>query len=413
MNETIENEAIKRIGSSWLLDDTVKAFENGYKIVEHEGGSRSSKTYSIFQFLFGRAIDGKGEVFTIVRDKLTWIKSTLLVDFKQLVEMLEVPVYPEINFNRADQVYNVNGSEFAFFGLDYAEKLHGRKQDWFWINEALEVEKRHFDQLEMRTTKGGLIDYNPYNDVGWVYDIQKRPDVYTIKSTMWDNPFLEENIRKKILSYKPTPENIRNGTADNYMWEVYGLGNKAKLQGVIFVNWDIVEGIPDGARFLGYGLDFGFRNDPTALVGLWEFDKELYADNPIYRTGMLNSDIINELKKLKVNSGDLIVGDSSEPKSIEEIRRAGFNIKGAYKGADSVRYGIDLLKSFKIHITKRSIEMENELRKYKWKEDRNGNMLNEPIDELNHSIDSLRYIAMEKLGNKQEVQILNRELLGL
>lgn len=183
-SEAIENEAIKKVGSSWLLDDTVKAFEKGYKIVEHEGGSRSSKTYSIFQFLFGRAIDGKGEVFTIVRDKLTWIKSTLLVDFKQLVEMLEVPVYPEINFDRANQVYHVNGSEFAFYGLDYAEKLHGRKQDWFWINEALEVEKRHFDQLEMRTTKGGLIDYNPYNDVGWVYDIQKRPDVCVIKSTM-------------------------------------------------------------------------------------------------------------------------------------------------------------------------------------------------------------------------------------
>ena len=123
----------------------------------------------------------------------------------------------------------------------------------------------------MRTSKGGLIDYNPYNDVGWVYDIQKRPDVYVIHSTMLDNPFLAENIIRKIKSYEPTPENIKNGTADNYMWEVYGLGNKAKLQGVIFVNWDIVEGIPDGARFLGYGLDFGFRNDPTALVGLWEF----------------------------------------------------------------------------------------------------------------------------------------------
>lgn len=395
-----------------VLKKTLRA-EKKYKIICHEGGSRSSKTWSIFQFFLLKAVKGEGVTVTIVRDKLTWIKSTLLKDFAEMTNRYGLSITPEINFNRADQVYNINGSEFAFYGLDYAEKLHGRKQDWFWINEALEVEKRHFDQLEMRTTKGGLIDYNPYNDIGWVYDIQKRPDVCVIKSTMWDNPFLEENIRKKILSYKPTPENIRNGTADNYMWEVYGLGNKAKLQGVIFVNWDIVEGIPDGARFLGYGLDFGFRNDPTALVGLWEFDKELYADNPIYRTGMLNSDIINELKKLKVNSGDLIVGDSSEPKSIEEIRRAGFNIKGAYKGADSVRYGIDLLKSFKIHITKRSIEMENELRKYKWKEDRNGNMLNEPIDELNHGIDSLRYIAMEKLGNKQEVQILNRELLGL
>jgi len=395
------------------LADTIEAFEKGYRVVEHSGGSRSSKTYSIFQFLLGRAIQGKGETFTIVRDKLTWIKSTLLVDFKNITDTMELEVTPEINYNRAEQVYIVNGSEFAFFGLDYAEKLHGRKQDWSWINEALEVERNHFDQLEMRTTKGMLIDFNPYNDIGWVYDIQKRPDVQVIKSTMLDNPFLEETIRRKILSYEPTPENIKNGTADNYMWQVYGLGEKARLQGLVFNNWDIVEDIPDGARFLGYGLDFGFTNDPTALVGLYEYDKELYIDNPIYKTRLLNQDIINELKRLGVSSADLIVADSAEPKSIEEISLAGFNIQGAYKGQDSVRYGIDLLKNFKIHLTRRSIEMENELRKYKYKEDRSGNILNEPIDQFNHTIDALRYIAIEKLGNKQEVQIFNRELLGL
>ena len=395
-----------------VLKETIQKAQK-YKVICHEGGSRSSKTWSIFQFFLLKAVKGEGITVTIVRDKLTWIKSTLLKDFAEMTNRYGLSITPEINFNRADQVYNVNGSEFAFYGLDYAEKLHGRKQDWFWINEALEVEKKHFDQLEMRTTKGGLIDYNPYNDVGWVYDIQKRPDVCVIKSTMIDNPFLEESIKRKILSYKPTPENIKNGTADNYMWQVYGLGEKARLQGLVFNNWDIVEDIPDGARFLGYGLDFGFTNDPTALVGLYEYDKELYIDNPIYKTRLLNQDIINELKRLGVSNADLIVADSAEPKSIEEISLAGFNIQGAYKGQDSVRYGIDLLKNFKMHLTRRSIEMENELRKYKYKEDRSGNILNEPIDQFNHTIDALRYIAIERLGNRQEVQIFNRELLGL
>lgn len=387
---------------------------DAHKILCLEGGSRSSKTWSIFQYLmFNIALAGKRETLTIVRDKLTWIRSTLLKDFEEMTLMYGIKTTPEINFQRQDQVYKINGTEFGFFGLDYPQKLHGRKQHRFWINEAVpEASKMSFDQLEQRTEIGGFVDYNPIDDQHWIFDLQKRPDVKMLKSSWRDNPFLAQPIIDKLLSYEPTPENIAQGTADLYMWEVYGQGNKARLQGTIFNNWDIVEGVPEEAKFLGYGLDFGFTNDPTAMVGLYMMDNELYADEVLYQTGMTNQDIVKYLELLEIKRNDDIVGDSAEPKSIEEIYRSGFNIYPAEKGIDSVKFGIDLLNSFKLHITRRSINLEMELRRYKYAEDKNGRSLNKPIDAFNHQIDALRYIATAKLRRKSEVKVYSKEDLG-
>jgi len=402
----------KLIDCTEVYEKTVNASKD-YKIICHQGGSRSSKTWSIFQFLLGKAIAGEGITVTIVRDKMTWIKSTLLLDFKKIINLMELPISPDINVNRAEQAYNVNGSEFAFYGLDYSEKLHGRTQDWFWINEAMEVGKKHFDQLEMRTSVGGILDYNPYDDLHWVFDLPKRPDVIVIKSTQLDNPFLPQTMRDKILSYKPTPENIANGTADNYMWQVYGLGNKARLKGTVFDNWDVVEDIPEQAKFIAYGKDFGYTNDPTTLIALYMMDNEIYLDQVLYKTGMTNQDIVVRYEELQINKRDEIYADSSEPKSIEEIRRQGYNIRGAKKGADSIMYGIDLLKQYKIHITKRSTELENELRKYKFQEDKVGNVINKPVDVFNHCIDAVRYVAIMKLGRRTQIQTFDRDRLGI
>src|SRR5687768_13761319 len=143
----------------WTLE-----MEPHKKIICHEGGSRSSKTFSIFQFFLLKALSGQKLTITIARDKLTWIKTTLLKDFAEITDMYGIEVYPTINPNRQDQIYYINGSELAFFGLDYPQKLHGRKQDWFWLNEVMEINKKSFDQLEMRTRIGGIIDYNPSDD---------------------------------------------------------------------------------------------------------------------------------------------------------------------------------------------------------------------------------------------------------
>lgn len=395
-----------------VLEQTLQE-EKKSKVICHEGGSRSSKTWSISQFLILKAIAGEEITVTIVRDKLTWIKSTLLKDFQEIIKMYSLSVKPEINPNRSEQVYYLNGSEFAFYGLDYSEKLHGRKQDWSWMNEVMEIGQKHFDQLEMRTTKGMILDYNPYDDLHWVFDIQKRPDVGIIKSTMLDNPFLEQSVKNKILSYEPTEENIKNGTADEYMWQVYGLGQKARLQGLVFDRWEIAEVIPEEAKLLGYGLDFGFTNDPTAFVEIHKLDKTLYWKQLIYEVGLTNQDIVNRFKSLEIPKHSLIVPDSSEPKSIEELKRAGYSgIRPSKKGADSIRYGIDLMQGF-THCLVKSPDVEREFGRYKWAEDRAGRRLQVPVDEFNHGIDGGRYLIAHKLGMKRELQFIPRDRLGI
>lgn len=387
-----------------VLKRTIQAESEGKKIIIEEGGSRSSKTWSIFQFFILKALAGDGIGITIVRSHLSWIKATLLKDFEEILDKYKINYTPEININRDSQIYYINGSEFAFFGLDYAQKLHGRPQHWFWINEAMEVKKEYFDQLEMRTRVGGIIDYNPVDDNHWVFELQKRPDVALIKSTMLDNPFLPNTIINKIKSYEPTEQNILQGTADDYMWQVYGLGNKAKLKGSIFSNWDIVDNIPEDAKFIAYGLDFGYSSDPTSLVELYLYNNEIYVNELIYETNLTNQDIADRMSELGINVEDEIYADSAEPKSIEEIYRLGFNVQAVEKGADSIRYGINLLKSYKMWITKRSINLENELRKYKWAEDRTGRSLNKPVDNFNHAIDALRYAAMMTLNADNEIE---------
>lgn len=358
------------------------------------------------------ALEGRGYSHTIARQKLTWVKATILKDFQEICAAYQIPVTPRINVNRPEQVYYINGSEFAFFGLDYPEKLHGRAQDIFWINEGMEVDRMSFDQLEMRTRLMGIIDYNPYDDTHWIFALHARPDVAVIRSTWWDNKEnLPRTIINKILGYEPTPENIAKGTADAYMWSVYGLGEKAMLKGVIFPYWDIVESIPENARDLGLGLDFGYTNDPTALVEIYEMDNELYLNELIYERGLTNTSpyeevetISKRLKLLEIGNRD-ITADSSEPKSIQELGNDGWQVDPADKGPDSVSHGIDLMKSYKIHITRRSINLDAERRKYKWAEDKNGKSLQKPIDEFNHLIDAARYRISKVLGGWTEVEL--------
>jgi len=379
-----------------------------YKGLVEQGGSRSSKTTSIIQALLIKAQQEKGKVYTIVRDKLTWIKSTVLVDFAQLVEKYKLKVTPAINPNRAEQIYYINGNEFAFFGLDYPQKLHGRSQDVFWMNESMECSKSAFDQLEMRTREKFILDYNPSDDTHWVFDLHKRDDVVFHHSTMLDNPFLPQTIVDKIKSYEPTKRNIEMGTADSYMWEVYGLGNPARLQGVIFENWEECNVIPEGARQLGLGLDFGFSSDPCAVIDCYYYDKAIYLDELVYETKLTNQLLSSRMEGVGIVKGlDEIIADSAEPKSIEELSVMGWNIKGAVKGADSVNFGIDLMRSHKIYITKSSVNLQMEFRRYKWAEDKIGNSLNKPIDGYNHGIDASRYLLTEKLKEGSNIKILN------
>ena len=183
-------------------------------------------------------------------------------------------------------------------------------------------------------------------------------------------------------------------------WRVYGLGEVGTLEGIIFHNWDMVDAFPPECSKIAFGVDFGFSNDPTAIVMIGTKDGEVYVDEKMYQTGLTNPDIVNKLKEYKIPHEIEIYADSAEPKSIEEIRRAGFHIKPVDKGADSVRNGIDFMKTLKIHVTKNSVNLIKELRNYSWQQDRNGGYVNVPINGFNHAIDALRYAIEMKLHKK-------------
>lgn len=380
-----------RIQASNVFHRLDQSIKTGYRIHVLEGGSRSSKTWSIIQRLLLHAQMNPNTEFTICRQKMTWLRITLLKDFEEITRIYGIPVEPEWNPNRPNQEYKILGCGFTFLGLDEPQKLHGRKQDVAWINEAMEASLADFDQLEMRTNDFMVLDYNPSQEHHWIFErVEPREDANLFRSTQLDNPFLPEAIRKKILGYEPTEENKRRGTADETNWKIYGLGIRAQQKGLIYTNWKVVNAMPDNYKKRSIGLDFGFTNDPTAAIDLRLSEGKIWMDELLYQTGMTNPEIARALPKHVP-----IIADSAEPKSIEELRRLGVEVQASVKGPDSVRQGIQLMQQYELCITERSINLIRELKNYKWKIDNNGKVQNQPIDNFNHLLDAARYGAQQ------------------
>lgn len=395
-----------KIRASRLLHECRSSDKTGIAL---EGGSRSTKTWTGIQYhlLYCQENKNKGKEITISRDRLTWLKITLMRDFKQILN--EWGWWREKHFNKSESTYELWGNLISFIGLDEPAKLHGMKQHRFWINEtigtpgsAYNPSLDDFDQLEMRTDEGWMLDYNPKVTQHWIYDrVLTRADVLWLHSTQLDNPFLSDKIRSKILSYEPTPINIATGTADEVKWLIYGLGKRGAHEGVIFKNVSFVRDIPEGAKLIARGLDFGFTNDVTALFDVWMAGGELYLDELIYETGLTNSDISKKMEGLALNKYQDIIADSAEQKSIEELKRLGWRVEAALKGPDSIMKGIDTLKQYKINVTERSINFKAEVENYVWKKDLQTNkFLNIPIDDFNHGWDAVRYVALNRLFKK-------------
>ena len=370
-----------KLEGTGVFDDLWEALDDkSIRGIVLEGGSRSSKTWSICQALYLTGLQEPKRI-AIARFRRTWIKPTVLDTFKKVLQSLEV--WEDEAFNKTDLIYSAHGSTFEFYGLDDSQKLHGIETDFFWLNEAIETSKDDFDQLEQRCKGKWILDYNPSTDEHWIYDnVLKRDDVVLIHSTMLDNTFLDQHIRDKINSYQPTPENKARGTADEYKWKVYGLGQRSRREGAIYENWTETKEFPSGYKWKAYGLDFGFTNDPTALVEVIYQEGKLWVKEVLYETGLTNADIA---KKCGLQRSDEIIADSAEPKSIEEIRRAGYRIRPVAKGQDSVRSGIDKLKSVQIMVHQDSVNIIRELRNYAWKRDYKTNQVtNQPEDDNNH-----------------------------
>jgi len=358
-------------------------------IVVNQGGTSSGKTYAIEQVLFCLACSQQKSVITIVGQDIPNLKSGALRDALSIYNSSTELQKLVKSYNRTDRVFEFrNGSIIEFNSYDNAQDAKSGKRDYLFINEANGVPWDVYTELALRTRKRIYIDYNP-NTAFWVHDyLLGKPGVQLIISDHRHNPFLEEGMRNKIEGLKDV---------DEEQWKVYARGLTGKVSGLIFNNWYICEVIPPDARRLACGLDFGFTNDETGCLEVFMQNGELWVNELFYETGLTNPDISRKLENVGVGKNTLLIADSAEPKSIEELRRMGWNISGAVKGPDSVNNSIDILKRYRINITRGSVNLRIELARYQWKTDRSGKTINEPIDCWNHLIDPLRYIALNKL----------------
>lgn len=315
-------------------------------------------------------------------------------------------IYEEHRFPAGTLYRFKNGSFIKFIGLDKEDVGKGLRCHVAYFNEVNKCDKESYRQVASRA---GVVyaDYNPDAEFFIDEDVIPRTDCDFLQLTFEDNELLPEREREEILNYYKLGYNSDGSIKNKYwanLWQVYGLGNIGNLQGVVFSNWESCVEIPIDAKFIAYGQDFGFTNDPSAMVAVYKQDDELFVKEILYLTGQLNSDLMNKYREFEIN-GQIIIGDSAEPKSIEEIKRFGFNIKPAKKGPDSIRASIDLLQKYRINVTSDSLNLIKELRSYIWDTDVNGKALNEPIDKMNHAIDALRYVALNCLAKKSPVTV--------
>lgn len=359
------------------------------RIVIEQGGTRSGKTYNILIWIMSYCLrpDTTGQVITICRKTFPAVRASVMRDFFEILN--RAGSYNPNNHNKSNSEYYLGGNMVEFISLDQPQKVRGRKRDMLFINEANELHFEDWQQLIMRTTGRIIIDYNPSDEYHWIYDrVIPREDATFYKTTYLDNPFLSSNIISEIERLKQTDENY---------WNIYGLGERGQSKAVIFT-YQEADQIPEGASLVAAGMDFGFTNDPTTLVVAYRKDIDLYFQELVYETGLTNRDIHFKLQSLGFDKRTEIFADSAEPKSIKELQLFGWNIKPTAKGADSVMAGIDMLKRYRLNVTKQSVNLIKELRNYKFVEDSNGRVLNKPIDAYNHAIDAARYATYNRLS---------------
>ena len=362
------------------------------------GGSSAGKTWAILPILIDKAIKNPGLSISVVSESMPHLKRGAMRDFIKIMKMTNR--FISSNWNITNSIYTfTNGSYIEFFSADDDAKLRGARRNILYINEANNITYDSYNQLAMRTDMDIYLDYNPTHKFWADTEVADSDDAEVLVLTYHDN----EALSQTVVDYLESKIELANKSSYWKNWvDVYVYGKVGKLEGVIFDNWTIIDKIPEEARLLGYGLDFGFTNDPSALVGVYKYNDKIILDEVIYQKGLQNSDIANIIKSHNIKED--IFADSSEPKSIAEIKRYGVNIKPTEKGKDSVVFGISVLQEYDILVTKRSINLIDELNKYQWMKDKEGNPTNTPIDAFNHTIDAIRYFAVMKLTKKKEVK---------
>lgn len=378
---------------------------NGIKLAKTvlslQGSARSAKTYTILIFLINYLNDHPGTRLSIVRKTLPALRGSVLIDFVEI--LITMGIWNSYNFNKTELIYRfANGSWVEFFSTDNEQKIRGRKRDILFCNEANEISYLEWQQLLMRTTKFSVLDYNPsFSEDHWIESVNQESSTHWFISTYLDNPFLERKIIDDI-------EKLR--TANKSLWTVYGLGMRAVIEGRIFPSYQIVEMVPEFLRKHWVGMDFGYTNDPTAILHVAIDGMDLYMDEVCYKTRMLTNEIISTLKA--DCSRYKIISESADPRLVDEIYNAGLNIFAVEKGAGSVNAGLIKMQEYNIKITKRSFNIKKELENYVYQQDKEGRWLNEPVDAWNHAIDGCRYVILEEVIGKNKRKTSLGKILG-
>lgn len=362
------------------------AFGQGKRYIVNKGSTRSSKTYSLLQLLFQVADNSPRRlVISIVSESMPHLKRGCIRDFMNILQG-EGRWEPR-QWNATEKTYRLGESLIEFFSADNASKVHGPSRDILYINECINIPYETYRQLAIRTTGTIFLDCNPAFSF-WLDDkVLTSSQSILIHSTYRDNEFLSEAQINEIESNQ----------SDANWWRVYGEGLTGTLSGAVIDNWDIVDSLPKTYKDRWIGIDFGFTNDPTAIVDIRLSKGELWIDELLFAKSYDNLMIARHLDESGIGRNVPIIADSAEPKSIREIASQGWRIEAAQKGVDSILTGIGILNRYTKHVTARSLNIINEYRNYRWQTDQDGNALNRPIDRYNHSIDAQRYVCLNKL----------------
>ena len=371
---------------------TTKVFEeienniDNYRMISCRGGSRSGKTYNICIWIVVYCLRNTGKTITIVRKNYPSLKGSVMRDFIEVLD--KFGKYNPNDLHKQEMYYELNGNTIEFLNADDEQKLRGRRRDLLWINESNELHRDEYTQLAIRTTDKIILDYNPSDIDSWIYEEEEKDTCYWFKTTFLDNPFLSQEIIDEIKSLKDKDENL---------YRVFTLGERGIARSLVFNKYTEETEIPQQAKLLGYGMDFGYT-DPNTLISVYQMGEHLYLKELIYESNLTISDLIYRMTQLEMDRTDTIWADSSQPAAIEEIRRSGFNIKPTKK--TTIEYGLQLLKRHYIHIVS-SPNIVKEFNSYKYKTDKDGKILGVPEDKHNHSLDAVRYCVEMELNPKK------------
>jgi len=363
------------IKSTVIFEKNYEALNDpSLRFVINEGGSRSSKTYSLCQLVIIYCLQNNNKVVSIIRKTFPALRATVLRDFIEILK--ELNIYSVEDHNKSEHIYTFpNGSIVEFFSVDDEQKIRGRKRDIAWCNEANELYFDDFTQLNMRTESKLIFDYNPSESTSWLYELPTDESIM-IKSTYKDNPFLPQSIRSQIEDLKRT---------DEALYQIYALGEKAISKSNIYSNWSFIPHRP--ARFVNYvyGLDFGY-NHPTALMRVYWCDNDIYIEPVIYESYLTTPMLIDKMQSFNVEKTVTIVADYARPEIIAELNNAGYDVQNANK---VVKKGIDNIKTFGV-LCQDDKAIRKEYENYKWK--KVGDMItDEPVKMWDDAMDAIRY----------------------